>query len=462
MNHSKQLGEDKVSTLLIRFSVPAIIGMMVNALYNVVDRIFVGQGVGKNAIAGITIGFPIMIVIMAFGMLIGIGATSLISIRLGEHNKAEAEHIVGNGFTLLVGTSIILTVLGLIFLKPLLMTFGASQNVLPYAQAYLQIILFGAVFQGIGFGMNNFIRAEGNPRMAMATMLIGAIINTILDPIFIYGLKMGIEGAAWATIISLAASAAWVLYYFLNGQSSLKLRWANLKLDLTLTGKIMAIGSAPFFMQLAASGIMLVFNLLLVKYGGDIAISAMGIVNSVAMLILMPIFGINQGAQPIIGYNYGAKQFDRVKKTLKLAIIAATAVTVLGFGIVQIFPKAIIQMFNRDPELVELGASALRIFLIFLPIIGFQIVGANYFQATGKPLQATILSLSRQVLILFPALFILSNYFGLKGVFMAGPLSDLVSSIITGLWLFFELKHLDRCHQEQDISHLEPELGEIG
>lgn len=458
MNHSKQLGEDHILSLLLKFSIPAIVGMVVNALYNVVDRIFVGQGVGKDAIAGITIGFPIMLVIMAFGMLIGIGATSLISIRLGEQKKAEAERIIGNGLTLLVGISLILTALGLIFLKPLLISFGASKSILPYAQSYLRIILYGAVFQGIGFGMNNFIRAEGNPRMAMATMLIGAFTNTVLDPIFIYTFKMGIEGAAWATIISMAVSATWVLYYFLSGKSSLKIHLANLKPDLAIIGKIMAIGSAPFSMQLAASGITLALNWLLVKYGGDIAVSAIGIVNSIAMLILMPVFGINQGSQPIIGYNYGARKFDRVKKALKLAIIAATGVTLLGFIIIQLFPRAIIQLFNRDPDLVELGAMALRTFLIFLPIIGFQIVGANYFQATGKPKQAMILSLSRQVLILLPALYFLPKFFKLKGVFMAGPLADLISSIITGLWLYFELKHLDRSHQAQEDIRLESEF----
>jgi putative MATE family efflux protein len=457
MEHSKQLGEEKVSKLLIKFSIPAITGMVVNALYNVVDRIFVGQGVGKEAIAGITIGFPMMTLMMAFGMLIGLGATSLISIRLGEHNKAEAERIVGNALTLLVGISVIISVLGLVYLDPLLKSFGASVRILPFARDYLRIILFGSVFQGIGFGMNNFIRAEGNPKMAMYTMLIGAITNTVLDPVFIYTFKMGIKGAAWATIISMGISSVWVLYYYLSGQSTLKLHWANLKPVPALIGSILAIGSAPFAMQLAASGINLTLNRLLVKYGGDIAISGMGIVTSVMMLIMMPVFGINQGSQPIIGYNYGARQFDRVRKALKLAIAAATLVTTAGFVVIQLFPHSIIQLFNRDQELVALGANALKTFLLFLPIIGFQIVGANYFQATGKPKQAMILSLSRQVLVLFPALLLLSNLFGLQGIFMAGPLADLISSLITGFWLYYELKHLDRRHREE--IRLETELG---
>jgi putative MATE family efflux protein len=459
MEHSKQLGEEKVSKLLIKFSIPAITGMVVNALYNVVDRIFVGQGVGKNAIAGITIGFPLMIVMMAFGMLIGIGATSLVSIRLGEQKKTEAEQIIGNALSLLIGISVLLTVWGLVFIDPLLVAFGASKQVLPYAKDYFKIILFGGIFQGIGFGLNNCIRAEGNPKIAMFTMLIGAITNTILDPLFIYVFKMGIAGAAWATVISMTVSAVWVLYYYLSGQSSLKLYWANLRLRSEVVWKIFAIGSAPFAMQLAASGITLALNRSLVTYGGDLAISAMGIVNSILMLIVMPVFGINQGAQPIIGYNYGARQFDRVKKALKIAGVAATIITTFGFIMVELFPHAIIQLFNREKDLVDLGADALRKFLILLPIVGFQIVGANYFQAVGKPKQAMTLSLSRQVLFLLPALFFLPRFYGLQGIFWAGPLSDLLSSVVTGIWLFYELKHLDRRHQE--VSQIEPgpEMG---
>jgi putative MATE family efflux protein len=453
LEHSKRLGEEKVSKLLIEFSVPAITGMMVNALYNVVDRIFVGQGVGKDAIAGITIGFPLMIVMMAFGMLIGIGASSLVSIRLGEHKKAEAELIVGNGLTLITALSIALTALGLLFIDPLLAAFGASPQVLPYAKTYFAIILYGGASQGIGFGINNCIRAEGNPKIAMITMLIGAIINTILDPIMIYTFKMGIAGAAWATIFSQTVSAVWVLYYYLGGQSSLQIHWGNLKLRTAVVGKIFAIGSAPFAMQLAMGGITLVLNQALVRYGGDLAIAAMGIVNSILMLILMPIFGIIQGAQPIIGYNYGARQFDRVKKALKLAIIAATVVTVGGFAMVQLFPRLIFQMFNREADLVALGAKALRTCLIFLPIIGFQVVGSNYFQAIGKPQEAMTLSLSRQVLFFLPALLILPKIFGLYGVFWAGPTADLLSSVVTGVWLFHEIKNLDRRHRE--VSQLE-------
>jgi len=449
MDSSKQLGEGNILNLLLKFSVPAIIGMIVNALYNVVDRIFVGRGVGSQGIAGITVGFPLMIIIMAFGMLVGLGATALISIRLGERKKEEAELIMGNALLLLVIISAIITAAGLAFLDPLLKLFGASQALLPYARQYLSIILWGAAFQGIGFGMNNFIRAEGNPRIAMFTMLIGAILNTILDPVFIFIFKMGIGGAAYATILSQLVSAIWVLYYFLGGKSLLKIHLKNLKLHALIVRSIFAIGSAPFAMQMAASMLNIILNNSLRIYGGDIAISAMGIINSIAMLILMPIFGINQGAQPIIGFNYGAKKFDRVKKTLRLASAAATCIVIIGFIATQLFPGEFIRMFNsKDIELISLGSRGLRIFLMFLPVIGFQIVSANYFQAVGKPKHAMFLSLSRQVILFIPSLLILPGFFGLNGIFMAGPVSDAGSSILTGIWIFGEIKHLDQQHNE--------------
>jgi putative MATE family efflux protein len=443
-DRDKLLGEGKVASLLLKFSIPAIVGMLVNALYNVVDRIFIGWGVGSLGIAGITIGFPIMIVMMAFGMLIGIGATSLISIRLGEKKKEEAELIMANAAVLLISVSLIIAIAGLIFLDPLLRFFGASEDVLPYASEYLKIILYGSLFSGIGFGMNNIIRAEGNPKFAMYSMLIGAITNTVLDPIFIFVFGWGIRGAAIATIISQATSAVWVVSYFLSGRSILKIRLKNLKLRKNIVSNILAIGSAPFAMQIAAGVLTVILNNSLMYYGGDTAIAAMGIINSISMLILMPIFGINQGSQPIIGYNYGAMKFDRVKHTLKLAILSATAIVMVGFIICRIFPEQLIRMFNnKDEELVRIGVRGLQIFFALLPIIGFQIVSANYFQAVGKPKHAMFLSLSRQVILLIPAVIILPRFFQLDGIFMAGPVSDFGASILTGIWILREMRHLD-------------------
>ncbi|HHV71266.1 MAG TPA: MATE family efflux transporter [Clostridia bacterium] len=458
MDKAKQLGEEKVLKLLLKFSIPAIIGMLVNALYNMVDRIFIGHGVGSAGIAGITMGFPIMLVIMAFSMLVGLGANSLISIRLGEQKKDEAELIMGNALALLVILSLTISSLGLFFLKPMLKLFGASEVVFPYAQNYLNIILLGAVFQSIGFGMNNFIRSEGYPKKAMLTMLIGAVLNTILDPIFIFIFGWGVEGAALATIISQAISAAWVLNHFLRGDSLLKLKSETIKIQFPIMLKIFAVGSAPFAMQMAASLLNAILNRGLSTYGGDVAVSGMGIVMSIATLILMPVFGINQGIQPIIGYNYGAKNFDRVKETLKLGILGATIIVCIGFLATRLFPIQLISIFNKeDVELLQFGTQALKTYFIFLPIIGFQIVGANYFQAIGKPKQAMLLSLSRQVLILIPALLILPKFYALQGVLMAGPVADLISSIITGAYLVKEYKALT--NKQQKIIKSQPQIS---
>lgn len=449
MHRAKLLGEEKIGKLLLKFSIPAIVGMVVNALYNIIDRIFIGNFVDSLGLAGVTIAFPIMIIIMAFGMLVGIGATSLISIKLGEGNKDEAELILGNAMILLVIFSASVSLLGLIFLDPLLRLFGASPQVLPYSKAYLSIILFGAVFQTIGFGMNNFIRAEGNPKRAMSTMLIGAILNTILDPIFIIVFNMGIRGAALATIISQAVSAAWVLSYFFGGKSSLEVKKENWRLNINTVTKILAIGSAPFAMQVAASGITTLLNHSLKNYGGDLAISAYGAINSFSTILLMPIFGINQGSQPIIGFNYGAKKFDRVKKTFLLAIMTATSFTIIGFIVTRLFPEQLVALFNsKDRELIEIGANGMKIFFTMLPVIGFQIVSSNYFQATGKPKQAMLLSLSRQVLMLIPAILILPRFFGLDGVWMAGPTADFFATLLTGSFILYELKSLQTRHNE--------------
>ncbi|HHV38319.1 MAG TPA: MATE family efflux transporter [Tepidimicrobium sp.] len=443
---SKMLGEEAVGKLLIRFSIPAIVGMMVNALYNIVDRIFIGKDMGSIGIGAIFVGSPVALILMAFGMLIGIGGNSLSSIRLGQNRKDEAESILGNAFTLLVIISLILTISGLIFIEPLLRLFGASKDILPHSVAYLSIILIGSPFQSVGFGLNNFIRGEGNPKIAMNTMLIGAILNIILDYIFIFKFNMGIKGAAWATIISQAVSAAWVINYFSGNRSMLKLRKKNLALKTDIVKDILSIGFAPFSMQLAASMVTAILNNTLSTYGGDVAISSMGVIHSITMLILMPVFGINQGAQPIIGFNYGAQQYDRVTDALKKAIIAATSVVGLGFILTQTMPAQLFKLFLNEGDdivnILEVGTRGLRIYLALLPIVGFQIVSSNYFQATGKPRQAALLSLSRQVLVLIPALIILPRFFELTGVWAAGPVSDLVASTLTAIFLVGDFKNL--------------------
>ena len=320
---TRVLGEKPVGKLLVEFSIPAIVGTVANSLYTIIDRLFVGNVVGADAIAGMSLTMPISFVIMAFGMLIGVGSGSLISIRLGE-NKEEAEKILGNAFMLSLIISVVVSGIFLLTLNPLLTHFGASPKTLPYARQFISIILYGSLFQYLSFGLSAVIRAEGNPRVAMGVMLINAGINIVLDFIFIYLLGFGLRGTAVATVISQAVSATWVLLYFRGKTSVLKLRGRNMALQMNILKGIFAIGMAPFFMQLIASVVNILYNRGLAQYGGDAAIGAFGIINTITMFILMPIFGINQGAQPIIGYNYGALEFGRVKKTLKLAIIAAT------------------------------------------------------------------------------------------------------------------------------------------
>lgn len=443
MDTAKRLGEESIGKLLFRMSLPAMVGMMVNALYNMVDRIFIGQVEGTSAIAGLTISFPLMIILFGFAMLIGIGGTALISMNLGMQKKEEAEQVLGNSFVLMVIFGVILSVLGLIFLEPILKLFSASAEALPYSRAYLSIILYGTVFQMVSFGVNRFIGAEGNAIRAMATMIVGAVSNIIFDAIFILGMGMGVRGAALGTILAQLVTSVWVLSYFLLGKSIVKFHVKNLKLDIKIIGKIFAIGMAPFAMQVASSVITFIFNKQLAFYGGDTAISVLGIINSIAMFMLMPIFGLNQGMQPIISYNYGAKAYDRVLHTLKLSCIVATIIVTIAFAMGQLAPELLMSLFNsKDTALIEMGSSATRIFMSMFPFIGFQIVCSTYFQAVGKAVRATFLSLTRQVIFLIPMLLILPNFFGLTGVWMAPPISDVASSLVTAVAIIYEINFL--------------------
>jgi putative MATE family efflux protein len=447
MDQTKELGTESIGKLLFKFSIPAITGMIVNALYNIVDRMYIGhiEGVGSYALSGLAITFPIAVIIMAFGMLVGIGASAVISIRLGEKNKEAAENILGNALVLITIISLVIGLLGLLFLNKLLVLFGASQNSIPYAKAYIQIILVGAVFQNVGFGINNIIRAEGNPKMAMLTMVFGAIINIVLDPILIFVFHMGIQGAAIATIISQAFNTLWVLKYFTfkNSGSVLKIKKANLKLHKDIVKEIFAIGIAPFSMQVASSLVVILYNIGLYTYGGDLAIAAMGIISSISMLIFMPIFGISQGIQPIIGYNYGAKLYSRVLKVLKLATIAATCIAMIGFLCVQLFANQLMSVFvGNNADLVYLGARGIRIDLMFLPILGFQILGASYFQAINEAKTSMILSILRQVIVLIPLILILPVFFKLDGLWLSQPLADLIATALTAFFLYRSIKKL--------------------
>ena len=433
MRGQARLGEEKISKLLMEFSIPAIIGMVVNTLYNIVDRMYIGniKDIGGLALTGVGITMPIMTIIMAFGMLIGIGTSARISLKLGEHKREEAEKHLGNAFTLIIVASVLITIIGLVFMHKILGLFGASADTEIYAREYMQIIFFGTIFNMLSFGLNHSIRSDGSPKVAMLSMLIGAGTNIILDPIFIFVFGMGVRGAAIATVISQIVSAIWILYYFTKGKSNLKIKREYLSLDKAIVFSIFSIGVSPFSMQIAQSVVQVLANNALKTYGGDLAIGAMTIINSVAMIFMMPIFGLNQGSQPIIGYNYGAEKYKRVKQAVKSATIVATIIVSIGWIITQAAPHLLISIFNRDEQLVGIASTGMRIFLFMLPVVGAQVISSNYFQSIGKAKISMFLSLLRQVILLIPCLIILPKIFGLTGVWLAGAVADGLSSLIT-------------------------------
>lgn len=443
MNKSQQiLGTEPIGKLLIKYSVPAIIGMMVNALYNVVDRMFIGNipGVGPMAITGLGVTMPIMTIILAFGMLVGIGATTNISIKLGQGKREEAEHIVGNSVTLALIIGIILTVVGTIFSDSILKVFGASESTLIYAKSYMSIILLGTIFSISAMVFNNIIRGDGNPKLSAIIMAAGCATNIVLDAVLIFGFNMGIQGAALATIASQGLTAIWGFSYYLKGKSNLKFKKSSLKLDMNIVKIIFAIGSAPFAMQLATSLVQVISNNALRTYGSDLAIGAMATISSIVMIFLMPSFGLVQGMQPIVGFNYGAKNYDRAIKTFKLSLLSSSVFFIVGALLIQFVPQVLVGMFNRDPQLMDITVNGLRKYSFALPIIGISIVGTNYIQSSGKAKVAMVLSLLRQVIILIPMILILPKFLGLNGVWFAQPTADIIASAITAIVLIKEIR----------------------
>lgn len=447
MDHSS-FNNESVGRLLLKFSIPAIVGMLINALYTVVDRFFIGKmaGVGAVALSGVGVAFPVTIVIMSFAMLVGLGAASRISIALGEDNEELASKILGNAFMLNIIFSILLTVVGLMFYKPILKAFGGTVETMGYAQEYIVIIISGIIFTNTAFSMNHCIRSQGFPKISMMTLLIGAITNIILDPIFIFGFGLGVQGAAIATILAQIVSATWTVYFLTSKKATLPLKLKNMKIDFKIAFHIFSIGMSPFAMQLATALIQTLFNKSLNTYAGPLGIGVFSSINSIIMLFFMPIFGINQGAQPIIGFFYGSKNYGKVRETYILASISATILCIMGFLACQLVPAALLGIFNKDKDFLELGVYGMKIFTAMLPIIGFQIVSSNFFQAIGKATTSMFLSVSRQIIILIPLILILPNFLGLKGVWMSTPISDLLSSVLTAFFIikvFAQLRSLE-------------------
>ena len=429
-----------ITSLLFKFSAPAIIGMVTGALYNIVDTIFVGKAVGYLAIAALSIVLPMQLIIIGIGTMTGVGGASIVSRALGRNRKDIAQNVFGNAVILNFLISAFSIVFIYIFMDKCLLFFGASAQVLPYARDYTSIIMAGFIFFSFSVSSNNHIRAEGNPRAAMYVMSIGAIINIILDPIFIFVFGMGIKGAAIATVIAQVISSTCVILYILFGGSIFRLNISVFKVKFSTMKEILSIGFPSFIRSAMAGVITLIFNKLLLFYGSDMYIAIMGIGLRMISMIQMPLIGITQGFSTIVGFNYGAKLYHRVKKVLRMAVVWAIIIGGVGFLTMMIFPRFVISLFSSDADLINEGIYILRIVIVFLPFIGVQILGGGFFQAIGKPAPALIITISRQVLFLIPAAFLLPLFFGLNGVWLAVPVSDFLSIVVTVIWISKEIK----------------------
>lgn len=443
MTNTKQataLGTEPIRKLLIRYAVPAIIAMTAASLYNMVDSIFIGQGVGPMAITGLALTFPLMNLAAAFGSLVGVGASTLISVKLGQKDYTTAQCVLGNVVVLNVILGLAFTLVVYPLLTPILYFFGGSEATISYATDYMEIILFGNIITHLYFGLNAVLRSSGNPQQAMYATIFTVVVNALLDPLFIYGFHWGIRGAAIATIVAQLLSLLWQLHFFNNPNRLLHFHRGIFKLKRRIVVDSLAIGLSPFLMNTAACFIVILINQGLKRYGGDLAIGAYGIVNRLAFIVVMIVMGFNQGMQPIAGYNYGARLYPRVDHVLKLTIFCATCVTTFGFLVGELFPEAVVSIFTSDTELIARSARGLRITVIFFPIIGFQMVSSNFFQSIGMASKAIILSLSRQLLILLPCLLILPLFFQEEGVWYSMPVSDLLASLIALFMLLRQFK----------------------
>ena len=439
----KELSDARVGRLMIKYFIPAFIGVFVNALYNVVDRIFIGQGVGAEALSGISVIFPVMLIMMGFGMLIGIGTGVVVSINLGKREFEAAERTMGTGFALMLTMSVIIMVVTYLLKVPILKSFGSTDETFQYANDYLNIILAGTVFMVVGFSLNNVIRSEGNARIAMVSMILSSLTNVALDALFIFRLGMGVKGAAYATIISMFVLMVWVLAHFRGKHSVIKLRKQFIRIDWKILVEIVAIGMAPFSMQIANSFVQGLLNKKLIIYGGDLAVGAMGIINSAVTLFIMSIVALNMASQPIIGFNYGARSMRRVKEVLRISLVTATIIAIGAFVLIQSVPGVIVRLFNSSSEtLYSLSVNGLRLVVLGFPLVGFQVVASNFFQSVGKANIAMFATLFRQVIGLIPLLFILPGFLGIMGIWLAYPIADTLSAVAVAFFLIREWKKL--------------------
>ncbi len=437
-----ELGTKPVGRLLWQYALPAIVAMLASSLYNTIDSIFIGQGVGPYAIAGLAITFPLMNLSAAFGAAIGVGSSTCISVKLGQKDYRTAEQIFGTSIVLNVLVGLLFCVVTLLLLDPILRFFGASDQTIPYAREYMVIILAGNIFTHMFFGMNAILRAVGKPRHAMYATIFTVALNTVLTPIFIWPLGMGIQGAAWATVISQTATMVWQMTLFSNKADIIHLKRGIYKMPGRLVKNILAIGVSPFSMNVCACVVVVFINNSLARYGGDMAVGAYGIANKVAFMFVMITMGMNQGMFPIAGYNYGAGLHDRMLRVLKYTAWWATAITTVGFLLAFVFPYECARLFTSDDTLISEGMNAIRINMAAFPIVGFQIVVTGFFQSIGKVRQSIFLSLSRQLLFLLPLLVVLPPLFGLNGVWMSLPIAGVVAAVVTAVMLALYVKRL--------------------
>lgn len=436
------LEKEDTGKLLLRYAFPAIVAMIAASLYHIVDSIFIGQKLGALAISGLALTFPLMNIASAFGSLIGVGGSSIMSIRLGQKDMESAKLVLGNVVILNVIIGISLTLLILPFLTEVLYLFGGSDATIGFARDFMYIILSGNVLTTLYLGLNALLRASGHPNLAMFVTVFSVFLNVFLLSIFVLILEWGIAGAAWATIIAQFFALVWLVFIFLKKNKAIHFTKGIFRLKKKIVMDIFSIGLSPFLMNLAATVVVILINYSLRKYGGDLAIGAYGIINRVSFLFVMIVLGITQGMQPIIGYNYGAKHYDRVLDVLKKGIILGIGVMSLAFLFVELFPIAITRVFTCDKELIDIASKGFRIVFIVFPIIGFQIVCSNFFQSIGKVKKAIFLSLTRQVIFLIPILILFSHIWGVKGVWLSMPVSDFLSTIIVTILITREVKAL--------------------
>lgn len=431
MDHSAQLGTERIGRLLVQMSAPAMVGLVVQALYNLTDTIFVGRGVGSLAIAGIAVSFPVQILVMAIAQTFGIGAASIVSRALGAGDQARARKTLGNLFSVILLSSGIIAILGTLYLQPLLRLSGATETILPYGADYLGIILLGTPFFLFAMATNAVVRGEGNARVAMGTMVISGLLNIALDPLFIYGLGMGVRGAALATVIAQATTVVYLVYYFASPRTTLRVRLSDFRLDGRIVGESFSIGIGSGLRVAAGSITVVLLNNTLALYGGDLAIAAYGLINRITMFLFLPMIGIGQGMMPIVGYNYGARRLNRARDAIWQATLASTAMSVAAMVILLAFPGFLLRVFTDDAELIALAVPAARLIVIVFPTVGFQLVAAAVFQALGRPAPAMVLALLRQVLLLAPLVFLLPRFLGLTGAWLAFPIADGVAGAVT-------------------------------